>query len=199
MHPIRPLHERWNNYITKRNEIFNIDCLTERHSKKPKRSTLRLRTYFKNRKLASKLIISAIITSSKDKRYYAKVSFLRFVEYGLLDTGANVTCIGAELAKHDFSKVSEFTPIKTNVRTADGTVQKTLGVLEVDVNFKGHFNKLKMLVVPSLTQRLILGLDFWKSFNLAADIFESAIVSDTSVSVALSKDLSALSENKNMP
>ncbi|XP_065365361.1 uncharacterized protein LOC135958385 [Calliphora vicina] len=114
-------------------------------------------------------------------------------------TGANVSCIGSDLANYDFSKFSDFSPIKTIVRTADGTVQRTLGTLDVDIRFKDQVNKLKILIVPSLSQRLILGLDFWKSFKLAADMFESAIVSDTSENSSVLSEIikmSDLSENK---
>lgn len=198
LYPIRPFHERLQNYIRKRNEIFCVDSLSIDSCRKPKRSSLRLKKYFKQRKESSKFIISSIINSHKDKRYYAKVTFLQFVEYGLLDTGANVTCIGADLATFNFTKFPEFSPTKTKVRTADETLQQTLGVLEVDVCFKGQCNKLRILVVPSLSQRLILGLDFWKSFKLAADVFEDAIVSDSSVSFSSSKNISILSEVSNV-
>lgn len=40
-----------------------------------------------------------------DMRYYAKVSFLDFEEYGLLDTGANISCIGGKLAKMTFINI----------------------------------------------------------------------------------------------
>lgn len=193
LYPIRPFHVKLEEYLSKRDKIFNIDSFTAVQLRPPKRSTLRLRNYFKLRKQSSKFIISSIINSPQDKRYYAKVGFLGFIEYGLLDTGANVTCIGSDLAKYDFSKLSAFSASRTNIKTADGTLQKTLGMLEVDVCFKDQTHRMKILVVPSLSQRLILGLDFWKVFKLAADIFESAIVLDTSVDLPKTKDLSALS------
>lgn len=37
-------------------------------------------------------------------------------------------------------------------------------------------HQLKLLIVPTISQRLILGIDFWKAFKLA-----SALVSDLSV------------------
>lgn len=193
LYPIRPFHVKLEEYLSKRDKIFNIDSFTVGPLKPPKRSTLRLRNYFKLRKQSSKFIISSLIKSPQDKRYYAKVGFLSFIEYGLLDTGANVTCIGSDLAKYDFSKLSAFSSSRTNIKTADGTLQKTLGMLEVDVSFKDQTHRMNILVVPSLSQRLILGLDFWKVFKLAADIFESAIVLDTSVDLHKTKDLSALS------
>lgn len=68
LHPILPLHKKWENYQIKRNEIFNLSCLSNKISKKPKRSTLRLRYYYKNRKFTSKFILSAIVSNNSDKR-----------------------------------------------------------------------------------------------------------------------------------
>lgn len=175
LYPIRPYHERWKNYISKRNFIFNISSISTLTSKRPKRSTIRLRIYYKNRKMSSKFIISSIIHSQHDKRYYGKVEFLNFIEYGLLDSGANVSCIGADLSNIDFNKLQNFTPMRSYVKTADGTRQKTTGVLNVDVIFKGQTHKLILLIVPSLSQRLILGLNFWKLFHLGSDIVDCNI------------------------
>lgn len=184
LYPIRPYHERWQEYITKRNAIFQVSSLTTCTAKRSKRSTIRLRNYYKNRKLSSKLIISSIIQGQKDKRYYAKVSFLNLTEFGLLDSGANVSCIGAELSSMDFTKFPSFTPMKSYVRTADGTMQKTKGILKVDVTFRGQSQPITFLIVPSISQRVILGLNFWKLFHLGTDIFDTAIYSAVPQSIS---------------
>ena len=67
--------------------------------------------------------------------------------------------------------------MKTSVKTADGRLQKVIGFIHVDVEFKNVTRKLKILIVPSITQRLILGLDFWKTFDLAPGIFDNVICS----------------------
>lgn len=158
--------------------------------KKPKRSTIRLRKYFKSRKIVSKYVISAIFNNESDKRLYAKIKFLEFEEYGLLDTGANVCCLGSDLATFDFSKLPYFHPLGTYVKTADGKIQKTIGMLDVEVSFKGQLQKIKFLLVPSISQRVILGLDFWRVFNLASDIFESAIIVNPSANESIKQNLS---------
>lgn len=180
LYPIRPYHERYQEYFEKRNKIFSVSEISGTTLKGPKRSTRRLRLYFKRRKQSSKYIISTIVNCPSDKRFYAKVAFLTFTEYGLLDTGANVSCIGSDLATYNFSNFTQYTPGKSGVRTADGSIQKTLGYLIVDMHFRGETNKLKLLIVPSITQRLILGLDFWKSFSLAPNIFDNSITTDPS-------------------
>lgn len=175
IYPTVPYHKRWENYITKRNAIFDVTSLNAYTNRKPKRSTLRLRLYYKNRRFASKFYLSSIVSNPSDKRFYATVKFLNFSELGLLDTGANVSCIGSDLASTDFDTFKEFSALKTFVKTADGMLQRVTGYLNVDVEFKNQVHKMKILVVPSISQRLILGLDFWSLFNLAPNLFENIV------------------------
>lgn len=109
-------------------------------------------------------------------RYYAKISFLGFDEYGLLDTGANLSCIGGSLARHDFAKYDIFKPARSNVRTADGSKQKVLGWIDANVTFKGNTRNLKLFIIPSISQNLILGIDFWKSFDLLQNVIAASDV-----------------------
>lgn len=90
--------------MQRRNDIFNesdelVSCIS-----RPRRSTLRYRKYFKLKKIARKMLISAIISHPSDKRFYAQVSFLEITEYGLLD----ISCIGADLANHPFHDYPNF-------------------------------------------------------------------------------------------
>ncbi|KAL7725748.1 hypothetical protein ACLKA6_000639 [Drosophila palustris] len=72
-------------------------------------------------------------------RSYATVSFLNRTEHGLLDTGANVSCVGASFASQDFVSFPEFKPIKSNVQTADG---------------KGHENQTSFPDIKIIDKRL---------------------------------------------
>lgn len=175
LYPIVPYHKKWENYINARNNIFKVNSISSVYQKQ-KRSTIRLRKYYKNRKLSSKFILSSIIANPADRRFYASVKFLNFQELGLLDTGANISCIGSDLAKIDFSVFPQFFSLRTYVKTADGPHQKVTGLLNVEVVFKGQSKQLKILIVPSISQRLILGLNFWQSFNLAPNVFGDIII-----------------------
>lgn len=95
-----------------------------------------MRKFYKQRRICNKIQISTIFSNPQDMRYYAKVSFLGFDEYGLLDTGANISCIGGELAKTNFSKFPKFSQCKSYVKTADGKCQKVLGWIDVNISFK---------------------------------------------------------------
>lgn len=167
----------------KRKEIFNDFHIGEIHlRKRPKRSTLRLRRYFRIRKICSILLISAIVSNPIDSRFYAKISFLDYTEYGLLDTGASISCIGADFALKDYSKYTNFSKCKSFVKTADGASQKVIGWLNVNVIFKDRTKQLNFFIIPSLSQRLILGIDFWRKFDLIANVIASVDLVEKSCS-----------------
>lgn len=148
--PVYPYHKRLENYFLKRNEIFNYDNVCQISNKRiPRRSTQRLRRFYKNRKLCSKLLISAIVANPKDGRYYAKVSFLNFEELGLIDTGASISCIGSDLAKSNFHKFPNFSNCKSLVKTADGATQKVIGWLSVDLKFRDKVFPFNLFLIPS--------------------------------------------------
>ena len=181
MFPRLPYHKRLEMYNVKRKEIFEntvISQIDQKHHSK--RSTRRLREFYKRRKYCSKLLVSSIISNSKDGRFYAKVSFLNFVELGLLDTGASISCIGADLARKDFSKFPNFSKYKSFVKTAHGNVQPVVGWLNVNMTFKGKTENIDLFVIPSISQRLLLGVDFWRKFQLLPNIIESVDIIDRS-------------------
>ena len=171
LYPKKTYHERMQNYIQVRNRIFK-DFVKEKVYKKPKRSTLRIRRFYKALKKARKLIISSVLNSS-DQRFYAEVKFLNRTEYGLLDTGASISCLGDSIALEDFSQHPSFQKISSSVKTADGKLHKIIGLIEVDIEFKNKNNKIKLYIIPSIIQKLILGIDFWRSFDLAPGIISS--------------------------
>lgn len=140
-----------------------------------------MRLYFKTRRLCKKFLISAIISNSSDQRFYAKVSFLNFNEYGLLDTGANISCIGGELAKQNFSSLTNYTKCRSEVKTADGQSQQVTGWLSVEIEFTGIKRLLNLFIIPSITQKLILGIDFWNAFNLLPNVVGSRDIIDKSL------------------
>ncbi|XP_037827126.1 uncharacterized protein LOC119615120, partial [Lucilia sericata] len=168
--PKLPYHKRLEIYLQKRNEIFNVSSICVNPKVKTKRSTARLRKFYKIRKICRKFLVSTIVSNPKDKRYYAKVNFLNFNEFGLLDTGANISCVGSDLALTDFSKFPNFVKCKSFVKTADGNSQPVLGWLDVNITFQNKSKPIKLFIIPSIAQRLILGIDFWNTFALLPDL-----------------------------
>lgn len=185
LYPKMPYHVRYALYLQKRNELLEITSERPKIVKKPKRSTLRLRSFYRLRRLCKKILVSTIVSGKNDMRYYAKVSFLDYNEYGLLDTGTSISCIGSELASRDFSKYPNFFKCKTFVNTADGNTQNVVGWLDVMLSFKDKSKPLKLFIIPSISQNLILGIDFWKTFDLIPNIVGSVdlLTSDTSTDI----------------
>lgn len=167
---IRPFHERLRDYIKVRTKIFSDAKLGAELVRKYKRSTVRMRNFYKKIKYTKRLFVSSIINCEKDGRLYAEVKFLDREEFGLLDSGANISCIGDELANLDYSNHPSFRKIKSIVKTADGKSQSVVGELKVDMTYKNLVRTVTLYVVPTLNQKLILGLDFWRSFGLMSNI-----------------------------
>lgn len=86
--------------------------------------------------------------------------------HGLLDSGANCTILGKgaldfirsiNLKKYNF---------RTNLRTADGTSHQADIYVNLPITFNNKTHTVPTLVVPSLSNQLILGMDFWEIFNI---------------------------------
>lgn len=84
----------------------------------------------------------------------------------MLDSGASISCFGNGaidwLANHGL----RWTRVVSSVRTADGTPQAVLGYLDLCVSYENKNKVLRLYVVPGLSQRLYLGIDFWKLFGI---------------------------------
>lgn len=63
-------------------------------------------------------------------------------------------------------------PINQEIHTADGSAQRVLGFVKVDVEFSGKSRQIRLYIVPSLSQELYLGIDFWREFGLAPTMVE---------------------------
>lgn len=149
MSPFRPYHERLAHYERVRSRIFgDISSIC----RKVKRSTLRMRNFWFIVRKLRRLLISAIVNDQADGGLYAAVTFLDQTEIGLLDTGANISCIGAVLAGKSWTDCPHFKPIVSHVKTADGKSHPVTGILCVDVNYTGICRKIDFYVIPSISK-----------------------------------------------
>jgi len=115
--------------------------------------------------LENERLKKTIFECNIDNRNYAKVSFINYSEIDLLDTGANVSCIGSTLAKESFTNLSNYNAIKSHVRTADAILHPVSGILKVLMRYKDKEKVLDLYVIPSISQMLILGIEFWRVFS----------------------------------
>lgn len=84
---------------------------------------------------------------------------------GLLDSGADCTILGGgceqlievlNIEKHQSNLI---------IRTADGSYHTISEYCTIPFKFHNQTHQLRTLIMPSLSKKLILGLDFWKLFG----------------------------------
>ncbi|XP_059222537.1 uncharacterized protein K02A2.6-like [Stomoxys calcitrans] len=108
----------------------------------------------------------SVLERPGDVRPYAEVRLLDRNVIGLLDTGASVTCLGAQAAIDFLGSQIPYKKLNTTVNTADGKPQRIAGVFTTEVVFRNKSEPITIYVVPNLSQDLILGIDFWRKYNL---------------------------------
>lgn len=106
------------------------------------------------------------VTAGADDRPYALVTIGDTEIRGLLDSGASISCIGRN-AHITMSKLNiKPKHFVSSVQTAAGCGQPITGYADATVSFAGKTKLIRLFVVPSLSQELYLGIDFWKKFGL---------------------------------
>ncbi|XP_055840052.1 uncharacterized protein LOC129907729 [Episyrphus balteatus] len=162
--PIKTLHERLQNYLEVRKRIFGSQntVVSDKVSK--------LRKKFSEKKQSYKAIEATTLCSSEDPRPYATVHIFGEALLGLLDSGASISCLGADgldfLRRHG----QNITKLSSEVKTADGKHQAIVGKIFVEVTFKAMTKTIPLYLVPSLQQKLYLRIDFWKEFQIAPQL-----------------------------
>lgn len=109
--------------------------------------------------------------SLKDPRPFLVVRIFGKEITALLDSGASNTILGSEakwvLEKFP-AKVKNCHP--THLETADMTKHCIDGQIVVPITLEGRTRDISVLVVPTLKQGLILGIDFWDRMQLITDM-----------------------------
>ncbi|XP_017469029.1 PREDICTED: uncharacterized protein LOC108361006 [Rhagoletis zephyria] len=169
VHQIIPYEIRLNNYNKAREHIFGPD------NKQPtckNRTSIRINEFWKtaknNRKQVRNLVCS-IQQKSFELRPYAKKEILGSEHLALLDSGAQVSCLGSSLAE-DVCKNQQLRKHSASVYTADGNKQLVFGTIGLNVKFEGRDEEISFFVIPSMSQKIILGGDFWIKFQIALSI-----------------------------
>lgn len=123
--------------------------------------------YFRDRRRIKAAIQETKFNSNTDDfRPYGTVVIEDSEYKGLLDSGASISAFGAGSEKFlTHSKFHSFTS-SSFVSTASGNKQRIFGYLKLPVTFKGKTEIIQLFVIPSLTQILYLGIDFWNKFSL---------------------------------
>lgn len=125
-----------------------------------------------------------------DIRPYASILISNLPACGLLDSGSAVTIIGNNyhnlLTKELGLTLQPGDKMKTFVAAGGQTLQ-SIGILNLPVTFEGTESKITAYVIPSIDTPILLGMDFWKAFNLLPKNINSVFLIDNSTN-EMSKD-----------
>lgn len=115
------------------------------------------------------------INLQNDDRPFVQVTVFDLPITGLLDSGAHRSILGAD-AQH-LIKLCQLKLLPTNVElvTASGQKLSVKGCVNLPISFNGTIKLVETLVVPNLKQKLILGLDFWKAFQIVPSILPTSV------------------------
>lgn len=169
--------ERLQRYNKLRARLLTIEELytndTVRYINKPLRRK-------KKRKIFRHLIESSSISVGEDPRPYALVQIGKENIRGLLDSGASISCLGKDclgVVKRNKLSVIKF---DSGLKTADGKHQKIVGRVNILVTHNGITRNIDFYLVPSLSQELYLGIDFWQLFQVAPHLVsELSVIKST--------------------
>lgn len=113
-------------------------------------------------------ICPVLVNKNNDNRAYIRISILDNLFVGLLDSGANRTVINSEFSDILMSIGLRGTRIKRfQVATADGASHDVKEVFDMPVVLDGQFKVIPAIVMPQLSQQLILGKDFFDVFGIS--------------------------------
>lgn len=107
---------------------------------------------------------------------------------GLLDTGASCTVLGlnCELLINKFN-LKKFA-MSSQIKTADGSSHHVTSFVNLPVLFNNISKVIPVLLVPSLSKPLILGMDFFKLFGLSINFRSNDICA---INMDLSENLTS--------
>lgn len=112
-------------------------------------------------------MISAIVHKMHDIRPFTNVNMLGESILALLDSGANKSVIGGSLALKIVLNNPDFHKLNSSVRTADGQRQTVAGTITVSLTYNSKQSDFEFLVVPSIRENVICGMDFWDKFGIS--------------------------------
>lgn len=109
-----------------------------------------------------------------DNRIYFKIDILGHELTALLDSGATHNIIGGD----SWEILKNYATLKqksiNSCTLANGGSCECLGVVELPARLENKIKILEFLVVPSIKQELILGIDFWRSMEIIPDVVNNS-------------------------
>lgn len=156
----------------------------------------KLRKKIKERKEIRRAIEATIIRSEEDRRPYVEVDVNGTSIVGLLDSGASVSCLGGDAIS--LVDADEVESLDEGLRTADGKVQAIIGRVKARIQWRQKTVELILYLVPSLKQKLYLGIDFWEMFGLAPTVLAEISIDNANMVELSAEQRQRLEHVKNL-
>lgn len=116
-------------------------------------------------------VVRTTAEPSRDNRPHANVLVLDHPFTGLLDSGASVSCLGGNVFSVFVNLGFVLDKTDSFVITADGRRQSVLGTMLLPIIYNGVMKVLLFHVIPSLSPSIIFGVNFWRQFRIAQELF----------------------------
>lgn len=175
LNPNLSLQERQTAYYKRRQEIFDqVDPTSPNNIPK-------IRQKAKDKHKLYKAIETTQLDDSEDDRVFIKVKIGDEYILGLVDSGANITCLGKNCLEFLKRNGLTYTPLKADLKTAGGNVKTIDGYIRVPIHYSKYSTDLTIFLAPDLQQDLYLGTNFIRYFQLAPNLFPPHRISEISV------------------
>jgi hypothetical protein len=108
-----------------------------------------------------------------DDRPHISVEIFGSQFRGLLDSGSSISILGSDLSKLFLSWGATLDGCAdfTHIATANDSQAEVCGCLVLPVMAQNVTRLVKFYIIPDVTTPLILGVDFWKLFDIAPSLF----------------------------
>ncbi|XP_055584860.1 uncharacterized protein LOC129737726 [Uranotaenia lowii] len=136
-------------------------------------------------------INSIIINPGHDNRPHAVLDVLGKKVTALLDSGANCSLLGGSKAQIVEELGLRKEALSGGIKTADGTPHQINHFTRLPISYNNRSEILPVLLVPSLPDCAIMGMNFWQTFGVKAvcfSIMSSEIEQDAEPMKALSPE-----------
>lgn len=103
---------------------------------------------------------------NNDNRPYIRISINGKIFVGLLDSGAQATVAGVDFENCAEELGLEFSNTNSVIKTADGSKHVVSKTIKLPICLNGKIKNIHALYAPFASKELILGCDFWQSFDI---------------------------------
>jgi predicted aspartyl protease len=105
-----------------------------------------------------------------DPRFYIKIKILGQEVEALLDCGATISLLSKEICNQLKNFKHKIKEINWNVVTADDKEHKSEGIADFFIEFGGIKKNISCHLVPTISDKIILGMNFWFTFGIFPQI-----------------------------